>query len=205
MRYEIGNVVGRLTILDVVRAGKKTFCKCKCECGTIKSIRADHISSGRSKSCGCLAAELSSERNATHGWSNTSEYSTWGHMVQRCINERCADYGQYGGRGISVHPSWVLSFDAFISDMGEKPTPSHSIDRIDVNGNYEPGNCRWATPHEQARNKRSARTITAFGRTQSIHDWADEIGLTGLAIWKRIERGMTPEAAVISQKYKRGM
>jgi hypothetical protein len=106
--------------------------------------------------------------------SKTSEYLTWLNMKRRCHETHNPAYPRYGGRGIAVCDRWRHSFVAFLGDMGPKPGPRHSIERIDNDRGYEPGNCRWATPLEQSRNKRNSRLITAFGETKTLSEWADD-------------------------------
>jgi hypothetical protein len=129
----------------------------RCECGAESTINLHSIRYGLSASCGCYRTELAVS-SVKHGdarkRANTREYKTWSNMIARCENPNVDRYPIYGGRGIRVCEKWRESFGDFLSDMGRRPTPKHSIDRIDVNGNYEPGNCRWATNSEQQRNKR---------------------------------------------------
>jgi hypothetical protein len=124
------------------------------------------------------------------------EYSAWCEMIKRCENSRSKFFGHYGGRGISIFPEWRADFSAFLRDVGPKPSPRHSLDRIDNNGNYAPGNVRWATSIEQANNKRNNREISAHGRTQTLAEWAREIGLRASTIWTRLELGWSPTEAV---------
>lgn len=125
-----------------------------------------------------------------------SEYRTWSSMRSRCRNPKSQDYAMYGGRGIAVCERWN-SFAAFLSDMGQKPTPKHSIDRIDGDGNYEPSNCRWATPKEQASNWRYRNRRLEFrGETLSLDDWAARIGLTRESLRDRLNTGWSAERAL---------
>lgn len=138
------------------------------------------------------------------GRSHDAEYNVWRFMIRRCT---CADHprwNRYGGRGIKVCERWATSYEKFLSDVGRRPTPQHSIDRIDNDGNYEPGNVRWATRVEQAANQKrphARRTLTFNGRTLSTREWASEIGITHQAIESRIDvSGWSVEEAVTIPK-----
>ncbi len=109
-------------------------------------------------------------------------------MLYRCQNPRATKYEAYGGRGISVCPRWAESYQAFLDDMGRRPSDGHSIDRIDNDGNYEPGNCRWATRSEQSDNRRSTCLLTFEGRSQSMTRWAEEFGITRQTMKIRIDK-----------------
>ena len=126
----------------------------QCICGNIKSVMYTYIKTGRSKSCGCIQKNIFKTRFIKHNKRNTSEYVTWKNMKARCFNVKYKQWKDYGGRGITVCDRWLNSFINFYEDMGPKPGPKYSIDRINVNGNYEPSNCKWSTPAEQNRNKR---------------------------------------------------
>lgn len=127
---------------------------------------------------------------------NSPEYTAWAGMLQRCRNPKNAAYPDYGGRGITVCDAWRDSFEAFYADLGPRPSARHSIDRIDNDGNYEPGNCRWATAKEQNRNTRRARLLTFDGRTQLLSDWGAELGVHPEAIRGRLRRGWSIEDAL---------
>jgi hypothetical protein len=126
-----------------------------------------------------------------------SEFRIWDGILQRCLNENSPAYQSYGGRGISVCERWRTSFENFFADMGEKPSPLHTIDRIDNNGNYEPDNCRWATKKEQGRNKRNNKRIVFRGEEKTLSEWGEIFGLSSSIIGSRIFRyGWTVEQAI---------
>ncbi|WP_439606849.1 hypothetical protein [Hydrogenophaga sp.] len=131
---------------------KKAYWVCACECGTQDQVRAEHLKTGRSVSCGCWKAEAAAAQKLTHGGRRTPLYEVWTQMIQRCENPNNKRFADWGGRGIKVCERWH-DFAAFRSDMGDPPR-GHSIDRRNNDGHYEPGNCRWATPKQQAANKR---------------------------------------------------
>lgn len=129
-----------------------------------------------------------------------SEFSTWSSMRYRCKNPGNAAWKNYGGRGISVCERWDASFTSFLEDMGPRPSPNHSLDRIDNDGNYEPGNCRWATQKEQMRNSCVADVITFNGQTKSVRDWAEETGIKWWTLKQRIKNGWPPEIALTAPR-----
>lgn len=127
-----------------------------------------------------------------HGMSKTREYRAWSDMLTRCMNPKFIKYKYYGGKGIKVCERWVMSFVAFYEDMGTCP-PKHTLDRIESDKDYEPGNCRWVTQSQQMRNTTRNRLLTYNGKTQCIADWAAETGMGFLILYKRLERGWTVE------------
>lgn len=149
-RVDLTNqVVGRWTVLRHM-GGEMWLCRC--DCGTERQVRQGHLRGLKSKSCGCLQREVAQR----HGRSRSVEYRTWAAMLQRCLNSDCPTWRYYGSQGVSVCDRWQQSFEQFLADMGPRPSPRHSLDRINPFGNYEPQNCRWATRDVQARNKRAS-------------------------------------------------
>ena len=149
----LGDRFGRLVL--VRRDGPRWHMRC--DCGTDAIVLAGNVRKGATKSCGCARREISSARRQTHGLSRHWIYKRWAEMNFRCTNPACDAWAYYGGRGITVCARWASSFEAFLEDMGMPPTRTHSIDRINNEGNYEPGNCRWATKAEQSQNRRPRR------------------------------------------------
>jgi hypothetical protein len=134
---------------------------------------------------------------ATSGGHQTREYKAWLHLRARCENKSARDFARYGGRGIKVCGRWA-SFENFMADMGPRPSADYSIDRINVDGNYEPNNCRWATQKQQQMNRRDNIRISAFGRTMLASEWSAETGLKERTIMWRIRHGWSHEKAVSS-------
>jgi len=167
--------------------------ECLCECGTAKVVAGSVLRMGESTSCGCYQKELAAKNLGNvarkHGQHNTIEYLRWLRMKARCTNPNNPAYADYGGRGITVCQRWMDSFEAFIEDMGERPSPEHSIDRIDNNRGYEPNNVRWATKQEQANNRRSNVEVTYNGETKTLAAWARVAGITPEGIAYRHKHG----------------
>lgn len=195
----VGQTFGRLTVR---RAVGRTPCRrviweCLCSCGQTRKVTSTELLSEHgTQSCGCLHREKLSRRNTTHGKSNTSEFKIWAGMRTRCSDPKHGSYPDYGGRGIRVCPEWDRSFETFYRDMGPRPSKGHSLDRINNDGNYEPGNCRWATTQEQAGNRRITVLLTVRGVTKPLVVFAREAGLNPMTVTSRLARGLDPETAL---------
>mgnify|MGYP001379757104 CR=1 FL=1 len=179
----LGLTFGRLV---VVSKHEKSRFLCRCVCGNEKIVFKHNLVAGRTRSCGCLNRE-NLDSSGTHRKTKTTIYKTWSAMKARCNRVISNDYANYGGRGISVCDRWN-SFENFFLDMGDRPDGT-SIERIDNNGNYEPGNCRWATFGEQSRNKSSNRVIAFNGESACVAEWAETTGIPSNVITRRLNTG----------------
>ena len=179
-----GQTFGRLTVIRRQENTKawKTRWECLCECGKTIIIQGGNLKNGHTQSCGCLRIEAA----YTHGLCGSPEYRTWDHMIQRCTNPKTTHFSDYGGRGITVAPEWMASFPAFYEHIGPKPTAKHTIDRINNNLGYFPGNVRWATQKEQLKNIRRNHNITYAGETMTITEWATRLGMAESTLYGRI-------------------
>lgn len=171
-----GATFGRLTVIH--KAGRKdarVMWACRCECGAETMTPTILLRNGHSRSCGCLKREMAADRKRTHGMKGTREYRLWQNMRWRCESQNSDDWADYGGRGIKVCERWG-KFENFFADVGRVPD-GMSLDRINVDGNYEPGNVRWATPRQQAQNKRTNVLITWRGETHCLVEWERRLGV----------------------------
>ena len=201
MLIPIGSVFGRLTILSEATRTRRARCLCQCSCGALKIVQFYNLRSGHVSSCGCLRRDIAKQKTYKHGEARkghvTREFRLWLSMISRCHYSRNQAYPGYGGRGIVVCERWRTSFGNFLSDMGRRPSPQHSLDRFpDNNGNYEPGNVRWATRIEQAGNTRSTRHLTFRGETLCMSEWGRRLGLGFRLISSRLQKGWTVERAL---------
>ncbi len=162
---------------------------CVCDCGNKKSIIGQHLRNGTTVSCGCFHRERVGDQHRVHGGCRWPEYRVWKVMRQRCNLKTSISYPMYGGRGIRVCKRWN-KFENFIADMGRRPGPKYSIDRINTNGNYEPSNCRWATDIQQARNRTDSVRVKINGEVRHIREWAESAGLEAGTVISRYRRGI---------------
>lgn len=190
-----GKRFGRWTVMELhpvrSKSGRARWV-CRCDCGNQGVVEALNLKQGGSNSCGCYNKDKTSEANSTHNMSSRAEYSPWKAMRMRCNNPNNANYDRYGGRGIKVCDRWN-DFSAFLEDMGPRPTPDHTIERRDNDGDYEPGNCFWATRLEQAHNT-SRSIILPDGRV--LATLVRESGLKPWVVRDRLARGLSVEEAL---------
>lgn len=191
-----GRVFGELTVREYAGTNRhnQALWLCDCSCGNVKTVVAQSLLNEASRSCG--AAIHRAGFSATHGLSKTLIYGVWNTMKQRCSNPNVASYKDYGGRGIKVCKRWADSFEAFFDDMGDRPSPQHSIERRNNEGDYTPRNCFWATRRAQVTNKRNNRMLTANGETLHMAEWARRLGCNPAAIIARLNTGMDEAEAV---------
>ena len=195
-----GQRFGRLTVVKraVNTKNGKAQWVCKCDCGNYNVVQSYDLRSGNTKSCGCLNAErLKAGINVKHGMCYTPLNNVWRAMKRRCYYKKDSRYESYGARGVTVCMEWLNDFQAFYDwAMANGYQEGLSIDRIDVNGNYEPGNCRWATDKEQANNTRNNHFLTYNGETHTIAEWAEIVGMKRDTLKKRIYYGWPIEKAL---------
>lgn len=180
---------------------------CKCDCGTVRTVKGRYLTSGRSCSCGCDRISKNAKRMITHNMYKTRIYKVWEDMKSRCDNPHNNRYKNYGGRGITICNSWRENFLNFYEwAINNGYTDKLTIDRIDVNGNYEPSNCRWATPKEQANNRTNNHRITYEGKTLTITQWSEITGINRDALYHRlITRGWDVERALTKPTKRKGV
>lgn len=175
--------------------GKLAQWICRCDCGTWRAAYRGHLKDGHTVSCGCRRAEKNIELRQTHGMEGTPIYQCWQGMLNRCRNNNDIGYERYGGRGITVCDRW-MRFANFYEDMGDRPSPQHTLDRCDNNKGYGPDNCRWSTKREQAQNTRRNLIITFRGESKCLAQWAREFGMHPSVVNGRIKIGWTVEHAL---------
>jgi hypothetical protein len=171
---------------------------CVCDCGAVKAIFLRSLRRGITVSCGCFNRERVAATFTKHGLSKTTEYFSWNAMLSRCRDARNDSYENYGGRGIRVCERWH-SFEKFLADMGKKPAVGYTIERIDNALGYMPGNCRWATPTEQGRNRRNNSIIEMNGERRPVSEWGEVLHINPASIATRKRRGVTDPMKLLAQ------
>ncbi len=179
-KVEVGDTFNRLMLLERTERGKSPRAVFLCNCGKLKEIFVQPVLQGTIKSCGCLRSGYMSQKQATHRMTNTPEYRSWRSMLNRCLNPKVSSYPRYGGRGIQVCERW-RKFEAFHADMGKRPEGT-TVNRIDNDGNYEPGNCDWATTAEQVRNKSKVSVY----KGQTYAEWRRKLGMPATTFYRRV-------------------
>lgn len=198
-----GQIFGRLRVLGAEGVGqdRQYYWRCACSCGKTVVVSGHNLRRGQTRSCTCFQKDRVREMFTVHGHARVgpkiSEYGIWCSMKRRCLNSNEDQFKDYGGRGITICERWLNSFENFLADMGRRPSKRHTIDRINNDGNYEPGNCRWATRLEQNNNARSNIRITHNGKTQTVAQWAREFGIKYKTLLTRIHNGVSIELALI--------
>lgn len=184
-----GQKFGKLTAIEVVETGRRRKWRCVCDCGRETAVSSDSLRSGNTKACGhCRGPNQSAKKHGHRPQgARGGAYSSWGSMKTRCSNSNSDSFADYGARGIAYDPRWE-SFEAFLADMGERPKGT-TLDRIDGTKGYSKSNCRWATPIEQTRNRRNARTFEYRGERLAVLEWAHRYGLTYASAYNRLARG----------------
>lgn len=202
MENLVGKKFNRWTVISFSHKKERNryYWNCLCECGNTAKVSFSNLKYGLSKSCGCLRRETSATINCSHHLSSAPIYIVWQNMLSRCNKPNNKSYKRYGGRGIKVCERWY-KFENFLEDMPGW-TEGLTLDRINVNGNYEPENCRWATLEEQGNNKRNNRVITIDGVSKTLAQWSKSSGLPVTTIFNRLQRGVpAKEATTAPQNY----
>lgn len=196
----------RLVVLEYAGSrgpNQNAYWHCICDCGQKVTTRGQNLRAGDTKSCGCLNQEMRRLSHLKHGLYSIPEYWVWHSAKDRCHNPNDAKFKHYGGRGIQMCQEWRDSFTAFIANMGRRPKGKYTLDRIDNDGDYEPGNCRWATYAEQNRNNRRTRFLTFQGETHCLSDWATKLGMCRATLDGRFRLGWSIEEAFTAPLHSR--
>lgn len=196
-----GRRFGKLSVISYAgRVNGAHSWNCQCDCGGFKVVNSQCLAHGLTASCGCLM----SNRHASHHMTSTKEYRAWCHMKERCYRPACKEYRNWGARGIKVCDRWLNSFENFFADVGPAPSARHSLDRFpNAEGNYEPGNCRWATQKMQMRNTRETKFLTYHSIRRPLREWAEMLNVSPLTLWSRVNRGW-PDDEVIGRPFNDG-
>lgn len=170
--------------------------RCLCDCGSETIAYVGNLRKGKTKSCGCWKKMTANANHVSHGMSYSDEYKIWQGIRTRCKNQNSRGYQKYGAAGVTICERWDNSFEAFFADMGPRPSKSHSIDRRDNDGNYEPSNCRWATPQEQSNNTSRNVLIEHNGVTMTTSEFAELTGFTRLTVYRWVTRDKLSNAEI---------
>ncbi len=202
----LGTVFNNLTIIDVIKeTGVRNYLRCECVCGkTDYYTNLPLLTSGDVKSCGCKRADRLREVASKHGNCSHPLYSTWDAIRYRCYNPKSSQYKDYGGRGIVMSDEWLNDFLLFVKEIGPKPTPEHTIERKDVDGNYCKENCEWASRKEQANNRRDNCYLELNGKSKTITEWSSIYNINYMTVRCRLNRGWTVEEALTKQTKNSG-
>jgi hypothetical protein len=201
-----GKTFGRLSVVEfggliAYRCGRRRASwVCRCQCGVMKTIDGQSLLRGDTQSCGCYRDDRIRDVLVTHGHAtrnaHSNTYAIWRGMIERCTNRRCKDFKKYGACGITVCERWH-DFSNFLKDVGERPSKQHSIDRFpNMSGDYEPGNVRWATTSEQARNRKTNAMYTINGETRCLAEWVEIYGTSRSLVNNRLRIGWTIEKSL---------
>jgi DNA-directed RNA polymerase subunit RPC12/RpoP len=193
----VGRHFGKWLVLEEVekRNNKRAFL-CRCNCGKEHVVMGDNLRSGDSTRCQSCSSKIKGPKRKTHGLAGTSIYAIWRTIKVRCRIPSYIGFKYYGGRGIDVCERWFDSFEAFLEDMGPRPSSKHQIDRINNDGNYEPGNCRWVLPKQQQNNKRNNVVIFFNGESRSVAEWAQALGVNESTLYMRLKAGWSPDKVI---------
>lgn len=207
-KAQAGDIYGHWRVLYVPcqpKQMKKWLCQCSCL--TVREVDHYSILHGLTQSCGCLSPKKTSDRCfkplihvAGPGSPHRSEYNIWHGLRSRCKNPKEPAFPKYGGRGITVCEAWDQSFEQFLADVGQRPSPKHTIDRIDNDRGYEPGNVRWSTRKEQNRNRRDNRYLCVDGQRRTLAEWSEITGLHVTVISDRLKAGWSVRDAVMNPR-----
>lgn len=205
MQSLVGKRFGSLTIESFAEKRRSiAYYECLCDCGSKLTASIYDLKRGHTQSCGCLQRARTAIAHLKHGQRHTRLWYCWQDMKARCFNPKNKRYSEYGGRGITVCAEWKDDFQAFFDwAIWNGYSDSLTLDRREVNGNYEPLNCRWATGMEQGENRQNTKLITIDGETHHQEEWARIKGLSSSLIIHRIKRGMTPEEAITTPLMRR--
>lgn len=201
-----GQTFGRLTVVERAPSPRHAHLwRCRCACGGEAIIRG-YALYGRypTRSCGCLTREATVTRTRKHGGYKRPEYLVWRGIIDRCVNPRSAPFAHYGGRGIVVCEQWRHDFAAFLAHMGQRPSPRHTVERIDNNGPYAPENCRWATMKEQGLNTRKSIVVEHEGERMSLLEFSKRAGVPWSTLYARVKKRHQDPAEAVKELLARG-